>query len=178
VRVCLATVREKPFRWEETREVSTEALSQAELRDIGPVAWQGEIRYVQPDFLLTASIAYDQTLVCDRCLKSARDRVESDLQLLLVTGEDPVSEERELEAEDLGRVVVGDEDDEVDLDPILLEQMQLQVPMKPLCRPDCAGLCSQCGADLNQSPCSCATQEGDPRWAALEEIKSRLPNDE
>ncbi len=45
----------------------------------------------------------------------------------------------------------------------------LAVPMKPLCRPDCAGLCPRCGHDLNQGPCGCPA-DIDPRWSALTNI--------
>jgi uncharacterized protein len=65
------------------------------------------------------------------------------------------------------------EDDEVDLRPLLIEQIQLNVPMKPLCRPDCAGICPTCGANLNAGSCGCATEEVDPRWKALEALKER-----
>jgi len=42
--------------------------------------------------------------------------------------------------------------------------------MKPLCREDCAGLCSRCGYNLNQGPCNCLAQEIDPRWSEVSKI--------
>jgi uncharacterized protein len=57
--------------------------------------------------------------------------------------------------------------------PILLEQLQLNIPMKPLCRPDCKGLCPICGADRNRAACNCEEASPDPRWAALATIKNR-----
>jgi uncharacterized protein len=80
--------------------------------------------------------------------------------------------ERELLEEDLGLVVVAGEI--LETDPILIEQLQLNIPMKPLCRPDCKGLCPVCGADRNVTACSCAAPAGDVRWAALAAVKSRL----
>ncbi len=62
----------------------------------------------------------------------------------------------------------------LETDPLLLEQLQLNVPMKPLCRPDCQGLCPTCGADRNEDACSCEERSADPRWAALAALKSRL----
>jgi uncharacterized protein len=56
---------------------------------------------------------------------------------------------------------------------VLIEQLQLNIPMKPLCRPDCAGLCPTCGADLNQTRCACA-KSVDPRWAGLAVLRDRL----
>ena len=70
-------------------------------------------------------------------------------------------------------VVVLDEE-VLETKPILIEQLQLNIPMKPLCRPDCAGLCPTCGADLNLGPCGCPTGGSDPRWAGLQLLKDRL----
>jgi len=47
------------------------------------------------------------------------------------------------------------------------EQIQLAIPGRLLCRPDCRGLCPQCGADRNTEPCRCEERTIDPRWAAL-----------
>ena len=44
----------------------------------------------------------------------------------------------------------------------------------PLCKPDCAGLCSNCGANLNEGPCNCDKEDVDPRFAALRSLKNEL----
>ena len=56
---------------------------------------------------------------------------------------------------------------------LLIEQIQLNVPMKPLCRVDCAGLCPRCGVNLNSGPCGCAGEQIDPRWKALEALREK-----
>ena len=63
------------------------------------------------------------------------------------------------------------EDAEVDVAGLLWEQFQLALPDKPLCREDCKGLCPTCGVNLNETTCDCAEDEGDPRLAALRNIK-------
>jgi uncharacterized protein len=60
--------------------------------------------------------------------------------------------------------IVGDQ---LDLRDVVRELILLDVPTTPLCRPDCAGLCPTCGANLNDAPCGCAAPPADPRWAAL-----------
>jgi uncharacterized protein len=62
-------------------------------------------------------------------------------------------------------------EDEIDLDPIVLEQIVLQIPIKPLCREACKGLCPQCGADLNVESCECRVDSGDLRFAVLKNFK-------
>jgi len=59
----------------------------------------------------------------------------------------------------------------VSVAPIVEERIQIALPMKPLCREDCRGLCPQCGADRNVSPCSCVVEFIDPRWRALQVLK-------
>jgi uncharacterized protein len=64
--------------------------------------------------------------------------------------------------------------DFLDLEPLVREAVLLELPLAPLCRPDCAGLCPECGADRNETDCGHTEVSGDPRWAALEELRERL----
>ncbi len=58
--------------------------------------------------------------------------------------------------------------DQLDLEPLARDTVLLELPLAPLCREDCAGICPTCGADRNVSPCRCAAASPDPRWAALD----------
>jgi uncharacterized protein len=51
------------------------------------------------------------------------------------------------------------------------DALLLDLPAKPLCRDDCAGLCATCGIDRNHGSCDCHTEELDPRWAALRSLE-------
>jgi uncharacterized protein len=82
--------------------------------------------------------------------------------------------ETELSESDLGVLEV--QGDSFDSRPLVLEQVALGVPMKPLCREDCRGLCPVCGVDRNESSCDCAAQTTDPRWAGLAALKGSLPD--
>ena len=173
MRVRLDQVRDRPFRWDQTEAVGVAEIGHPDVQAIGPVRWRGEIRFADPGFLLTANLSYPQTLGCQRCLEPLEQPVEEELQLLLMPGAAaPASPEHALEAEELGMVEVP-EDDELDLRPLLLEQIQLNVPMKPLCRQDCAGLCPTCGANLNAGPCGCQNEQIDPRWEGLKAFQER-----
>jgi len=48
----------------------------------------------------------------------------------------------------------------------------MSMPGKPLCRPDCAGLCPNCGANLNEGPCACQAPD-EERWRALAALKTK-----
>lgn len=64
------------------------------------------------------------------------------------------------------------EGEEVDLEPLLREQIILAVPFAPLCSEDCKGLCPVCGTDLNTGNCTCDRTPIDPRWSALKNLKT------
>jgi uncharacterized protein len=61
-------------------------------------------------------------------------------------------------------------DDVVDLGPLVRDALVLELPMAPLCREDCAGLCPQCGANRNEGECGCVAPR-DPRWANLDVLR-------
>ena len=65
------------------------------------------------------------------------------------------------------------EGDEIDLSPLVREQLMLSLPTRPLCRDDCRGLCSHCGVNLNRAACTCAEHKFDPRFAALRGLTLR-----
>ncbi len=170
MKIRLDRVREEPFRWQETQAIPVGALGRPELSGLGEVAWRGQVAAAHPGFLLRARLSYEQTLACTRCLRSIVEAVESEVELLVLVGPArPVAGEHELREDDMSVLVV--EDETLDTQPLLLEQLQLNVPMRALCRPDCAGLCPICGADRNLEPCGCKEREIDPRWSALAALR-------
>jgi uncharacterized protein len=62
------------------------------------------------------------------------------------------------------------EGEEVDLELPVRDTLLLDLPVAPLCREDCAGLCAMCGADLNETECDCDPNPPDPRWDALRSL--------
>jgi uncharacterized protein len=61
--------------------------------------------------------------------------------------------------------------DRIDLEPLAREAVLLELPLAPLCREDCAGLCPECGADRNFEDCGHVLTTVDDRWAALDELR-------
>jgi uncharacterized protein len=62
-------------------------------------------------------------------------------------------------------------DDFIELGDVLTEQLQLQVPFQPLCKETCKGMCTQCGADLNQGRCACAKLNKNTAFSVLQNLK-------
>ena len=65
-----------------------------------------------------------------------------------------------------------DEHHVLDLTEAIRQNALLTIPMKPLCREDCAGLCPNCGHNLNHGPCGCLPREADSRWSRLNKLAS------
>jgi uncharacterized protein len=68
-----------------------------------------------------------------------------------------------------GEYTIG-ENGFIDLAPLIRELSLLESPMHPLCRPDCQGLCMQCGQNLNEGDCGCEEDDIDPRLASLKRL--------
>ncbi|MBI3635882.1 MAG: DUF177 domain-containing protein, partial [Candidatus Rokubacteria bacterium] len=66
--------------------------------------------------------------------------------------------------------------DELDVSRLVETETSLALPMKPLCRPDCRGLCPLCGGNRNVVSCTCETRPPDPRLAALRDLSARHKN--
>ena len=103
---------------------------------------------------------------CVRCLEDVSLDVETELQELFVyPGRTPAGEDDE----DLREF----EDDLIDLEPALRDAVVLALPFQPVCREDCPGLCSECGARLADDP-GHRHDSADPRWAALQGLSGSL----
>lgn len=122
---------------------------------------------------------------CKRCVTDVKLElpVEFTLNLIpesLARGDDYVEEgegDDDQKGERGGTFSLKDADEElfngkqIELDPIVREQVLLALPMDLLCKEACKGLCAQCGTNLNEQQCSCEQKPVDPRLAVLKNIK-------
>ncbi|MBI2822122.1 MAG: DUF177 domain-containing protein [Acidobacteria bacterium] len=125
------------------------------------------------DVRIQGDLSTQLDLVCGRCLKSFQRQIHKSFDLTYVPNE--AMHFGEEVALSYGELDVGlFSSSRIDLNAVIIEQIVLEIPMKPLCSPECRGLCDRCGADLNLGSCDCGTQPGDPRWAALSQLRDRL----
>jgi uncharacterized protein len=102
---------------------------------------------------------------CRRCLRPLSGELRCEVRELYrprPAGEDP-------EVDEDTYPLPGDQ---VDLRPLVRDALLLELPLAPLCGEDCRGLCPVCGSDLNTGPCQCERPAGDPRWGALDVLRS------
>ena len=125
-------------------------------------------------------------LECSRCLARYGHRLREAFRLVLEPAGSRVPADPEAAASLVQEgLCLGDEFEtgwyrggEIHLDSVCLEVISLALPVKPLCREDCAGLCAQCGSDLNGDACGCkeatpkspfdvlaALRDGEPKGA-------------
>ena len=153
--IRLDQLGEPRFTWRETIELTPDELAHDDLLSLGSIDCRGSIDVTTSGFVFRLALAYEQTLSCVRCLTDIRSRETPELDLLrgLREEEDDAGEETEigLEREDLGALMLRTP--VLDTKPLVVEQAQLGLPMKPLCKRDCAGLCGSCGSALNQGAC-------------------------
>ncbi len=120
-------------------------------------------------YILDGRLKGTVILECDRCLESYRRQLETEFRIVLVARADEDGQtEVELFREDLEEGFISDF--VLDLAEITREQVFLALPMKNLCRKDCAGLCAVCGANLNEKSCGCKNVVGHPGFSRLKEL--------
>ncbi len=104
---------------------------------------------------------------CARCLEPVGNTLTVDLQELYAYPESTT----DVTAEDDETARM--EGDLLDLEPVLRDGVVLALPLTPLCRPDCAGLCAECGERLDDLPEDHGHAAADPRWTALQGLLDR-----
>jgi uncharacterized protein len=141
-------------------------------RVVAPVRLEFDIHKDKDRFRLEGNVTTELELACGRCLEPFRLLVDQafDLQYLPQT---EASTEAETEVADGDLETSYYRDEQIDLNELLREQFYLALPMKPLCREDCRGMCAHCGTNLNTGTCDCEPAWEDPRLAPLRELKSR-----
>ena len=132
-------------------------------------------------FRLVGTVATKLELRCSRCLEPFGLPVDAafDLRYLPEGTGLPDGDEKEDGAicdDDPSAAIYCD--DEIDLAALMREQFYLALPMKPLCRQDCSGLCPHCGTNLNTETCQCQTEWEDPRLAGLKALITERKHDD
>ena len=131
------------------------------------------------EVVVEGEVAMALDLECARCLERYRHRVHEPFRLLLEpAGSRTPAEPEAVAALDRDGICTPDDlelawyrGSAVQLDAICHEILSLSLPVKPLCREECAGLCARCGADLARSPCECAERAPDSPFAVLARLR-------
>jgi uncharacterized protein len=172
MKLDLSRIRQATDHFERTFQPSDESMADEAYRVVAPVQLAFDIHKDKDKFRLVGTVRTELEMPCSRCLEPFRLSVDQAFDLRYHPQSDVAGDvDTEVAEEDLETGFYRDE--QIDLDELLREQFYLALPMKPLCREDCHGLCPQCGTNLNTGSCDCAPGWEDPRLAGLKQFKTR-----
>ncbi len=125
------------------------------------------------DLLVQGQVEGEVLVECSRCLDQFWTPIETSLEEKFQPAVDvetgrPVHREAEEEDDTAFEISANHE---MDLAEPVRQSILVELPLKPLCKDDCKGLCSQCGANLNEGACDCVTETVDNRWEALRKLQ-------
>jgi uncharacterized protein len=132
---------------------------------------QGEVKLLRTHrgILVKGVLHTEVELICGRCLSPFSCPATLNIDEEYTPTVDVVSGVPLSSPEEPGSFII-DEHHVIDLTEAIRQYLLLAIPMKPLCREDCAGLCSNCGHNLNQGPCGCPVKQVAPRWSELSKL--------
>lgn len=119
-----------------------------------PIVFTGVLEAVHEGILVSGTVRCRWRGTCRRCLEPASGELVVAVRELCVEHGDE-------------ETTYALDHEELDLEPIVHDACILELPLAPLCREECLGLCPVCGANRNNDPCGCDASGGDPRWSAL-----------
>jgi uncharacterized protein len=125
------------------------------------------------ELFFSGSLSAPVTATCARCAEDFSVSSGRDFRFVVAPKSMGDLNGKDLTAEDLEFSLYDGE--EVDVSPLVREQLLLALPTRPLCQEGCRGLCSHCGTNLNLKSCDCSPIAPDPRLEALRSLKILRP---
>lgn len=133
-----------------------------------PIELDLRLESVTEGVLVTGTVTAPTEGECSRCLDPVQATCVVDIMELYAYPDSTTDETTD--EDEVPRLV----DDLIDLEPAVRDTVVLGLPLTPLCRPDCPGLCPQCGQRLADVPADHSHEQIDPRWAALTDVSEQL----
>ena len=169
--------KDGPQSYSRTCNVSPDDLDREEILNVGPVAIAANASKgdLPAEYLVEGSAKFTADLECSRCVEPYPFATNSSFHLRFrPRPELPQQESEELEIGPDELDIEFYNERSISLRDLALEQIQLSIPMKPLCEEGCLGLCPQCGKNRNRESCNCESSIVDDRWGALHEIQQAI----
>ncbi len=147
--------------------------SVAELELTAPLEVDLKLTHVGSRILVEGTLQTRVRLACSRCAGDYDEPLEVRVEEQFLPHDSPeLPQGEEFEVEQL--CIFTYENDLIEIDEVIRQNLVASLPCRPLCAEACKGLCSQCGANLNEMACKCEVEPRiDPRWGALAELHDR-----
>ena len=165
-----------PQSYRATFDVNAGELVRDEVLGLGSISIETTVQAgdVEGEYLAEGNVTFSADLSCSRCAEPYPFANPSAFTVRFrPRPEASVEEEVEITAEDELDVEFYSEP-VIPLRELALEQVQLSLPMKPLCDESCLGLCPTCGVNRTREKCSCNETVVDERWGALQGLREEL----
>ena len=167
-----------PQSYRGTFELSPADLDRPEIVGLGSVSIEARADKgdLPEEYAIDGSSRFTADLQCSRCVEPYPFANDSTFHVRFRPRPE-TSGEKDEEVEIAGAEELDVEyysERQVPLRDLAIEQIQLSIPMKPLCDDGCLGLCPRCGVNRNREQCSCTETVGDERWGALQEFREQL----
>lgn len=134
---------------------------------LAPVYAEMVVKKVGEEIWIKGEVRARLSFVCSRCLTPFEYPVNSRFDLVYLPEEVDLIQD-ELEEEDINQLFYYSR--QIDVREVVLEQLNLTFPMKPLCSADCQGICAVCGKVIKEGECGCLVKESDPRLSKLKTL--------
>ena len=122
------------------------------------------IKKAGEEIFIKGKITTCVSFICSRCLVPFKYPIDSRFDLIYIPEEAGIMKEK-LEQEDMNKSYYHSR--KINVDEIVLEQLNLTFPVKPVCSESCQGICANCGNLIQEGRCSCVKSESDPRLGKL-----------
>jgi uncharacterized protein len=170
--------KDGPQQRSRTYDIAAADLGRDDVTGLGPVSIDVDVQKgdAPGDYIAEGKVEFTADLTCARCVEPTPFANQSTFHLRFAPRPEGLTEETE-------EVELTSEDEldtefyverQIPLRELAIEQVQLTIPMKPLCDERCLGLCPQCRKNRNREACDCETSVVDERWGALKEFRAEL----
>ena len=129
--------------------ISEIAGNKGETKLASPVLFSAGIEKICGQLWVSGKLSFEILEPCSRCLKPVQSKIKHDIDTFI-----PLSEKEKI----------------IDISDDMREQVAMAMPERIICRGNCKGLCSGCGTDLNEKPCTCSKEKTDPRFEVLKQL--------
>ena len=166
-----------PQSYHATFPVAVDEMERDELASVGTATIDLNVKQgdLDAEYIADGTVSFTADLTCSRCAEpypiantsTFHVRFRPRPEASEVNEEVEITDKEELDVEFYSERVIP-------LRDLALEQIQLSIPMKPLCDEGCLGLCPTCGTNRTREECSCETSIVDDRWGALKDFREEL----
>lgn len=166
-----------PQSYHATFDVDASELARDEVASVGTATIEANARQgeLEGEYIADGSVSFTADLTCSRCAEGYPFAQRSPFHVRFRPRPEASEENEEVEITDKEELDVEFySEPSIPLRDLALEQIQLSIPMKPLCDENCLGLCPTCGVNRTRERCSCETSIVDDRWGALKDIRDEL----